>query len=32
MIENVVVGFEDPVGEPIVADELPDIFDRVQFG
>ena len=26
-----VVGFEDAVGEPIVADELPDVLDRVQF-
>ncbi len=32
MIKNVVVGFEDRVGEPIVTDELPDILDWVQFG
>jgi len=32
MIKNVVVGFEDRVREPIVADELPDILNWVQFG
>ena len=32
VIDDVVVGLEDAVGEPVVADELPDVFDRVQFG
>jgi hypothetical protein len=32
VVEDVVVGAEDPVGEPVVADELPDVFDRVEFG
>ena len=32
MIDDIVVGFEYAVGEPVVAHELPDIFDRVQFG
>jgi hypothetical protein len=32
VIEDVVVGAEDAVGEPVVADELPDVFDRVEFG
>jgi len=32
LIEDVVVGFENPVREPVVADELPDIFDWVQLG
>lgn len=32
MIEDGVVGREDVVGEPVVANELPDVFDRVQFG
>lgn len=31
MIDDVVVGFEDPVGEPVFAHEEPEIFDRVQF-
>ena len=26
------VGAEDAVGEPVVADELPDILDRIEFG
>ena len=32
VVDDVVVGVEDPVGEPVVAYELPDVFDRVQFG
>ena len=28
MVEDVVVGFEDAVREPIVAHELPDVLDR----
>src|ERR1700737_47107 len=32
VVKDVVVGGEDTVGEPIVADELPDVFDRVEFG
>ena len=31
-IDDCVVGFEDTVGEVILAEELPDILDRVQFG
>ena len=31
MIEDVVIRFEDPVGEPVVAHELPDIFHRVEL-
>ena len=31
MIDEIVVGFEDAVGEPVVAHELPDIFDRVEL-
>ena len=31
MVDDVVVGCEDPVGKPVLAHELPDIFDRVQF-
>lgn len=32
MGENVVVGLEDPVRQPIVAHELPDVFDRIELG
>jgi hypothetical protein len=32
MIENVVVGVEDAVGELVVAHELSDIFHRVELG
>ena len=32
MVDNVVVGFEEAVGEPVVAHELPDVFLRVEFG
>ena len=30
--DDVVVAFEHVVGEPIVAQELPDIFGRIEFG
>ena len=29
--DDLVVGFEDTVGEPVLADELPDVFDRIEF-
>ena len=32
MIEDVVVALEGAVREPVVADELPDVFDGVEFG
>ena len=31
VIEEVVVGGEDAVGQPVVAHELPEVLDRVQF-
>jgi hypothetical protein len=31
MIDDIVVGFEDTVREPVVAHVLPDIFDRIEF-
>ena len=31
MVDDVIVGFEDPVREPVVAEELPDVFLSVQF-
>ena len=30
-VEDIVMGFEDPVGEPVVAQELPDVLHRVQL-
>jgi len=32
VVDDVIVGFEDPVGEPVVAHELPDVLDRVELG
>ena len=32
VIENIFIGFEDAVREPVVAHELPDVLDRVQLG
>jgi hypothetical protein len=30
VIDTVMLAAEDAVGEPVVAEELPDILDRVQ--
>lgn len=32
VVVDVIVGFEDAVGQPVVAHELPYILDRVQLG
>ena len=32
VIEDVALGSEDPVGEPILAQVLPDVLDWVEFG
>ena len=32
MVEDIVVGFEDAVRQPIVAHELPDVLDRIELG
>ena len=32
MVDEIIVGFEDAVREPIVAHELPDVFHRVELG
>ncbi len=32
VVEDILVGLEDPVREPVVAHELPDVLDRVQLG
>jgi len=31
VIEDGAIGGEDPVGEPVVAQELPEVLDRVQL-
>ena len=31
VIDEIVIGFEDAVGEPVIAHKLPDVFDRVEF-
>ena len=32
MVNDVVIGFKDAVGEPVVSHELPDVFGGVEFG
>ena len=32
MVENVLVGFEDPVGQPVVAHELPEVLSGIELG
>ena len=32
MIDEIVVGLKDAVGEPVVAEKLPDVFDWIEFG
>ena len=32
MIDDVVIGLEDAVGEPVVAHELPYVLDRIELG
>jgi hypothetical protein len=32
MVDEIVVGCEDAIGEPVVAHELPDVFLGVEFG
>ena len=32
MIEDVVIVFEDTVGEPVVAHKLPDVLDGIELG
>ena len=31
VIDDIVVGFEDTIGYPIVAHELPDVFGRIEL-
>ena len=30
-IDDLLVGFEDAVRQPVVAHELPDVFDRIEL-
>ena len=30
--DEIVIGFEDTVGEPVVAHKLPDVLDRIELG
>jgi hypothetical protein len=32
VVDDVVIGFEDAVREPVIAHELPDILDRARPG
>ena len=32
VVDDVVVGFEDAVRQPVVTHELPDVLDRVELG
>lgn len=32
VVEDIVVGREYTVGEPVITHELPDVLDRVEFG
>jgi hypothetical protein len=32
VINEIIVRFENTVGEPVVAHELPDVLDRVELG
>lgn len=31
MLDDIVVGREDPIGQPVVAHELLDIFNGIEF-
>jgi hypothetical protein len=32
VIDEIIIGFEDTIGEPVVAHKLPDVFNRVELG
>ncbi len=32
VVDDVVIGFEDAVRQPVFAHELPDVFDGIEFG
>ena len=31
MIDEIIIGFKDAVGELVIAEKLPDVFDWVEF-
>jgi hypothetical protein len=31
VVEDIVVGFEDAIGQPVVAHEFPDVLDRIEL-
>ena len=32
VVDEIVIGFEDAIAEPVVPHELPDVFHRIEFG
>ena len=32
MVDDILVGFDDAIGEPVISHELPDVLDGVQLG
>ena len=32
VIDEIIVRFEDAVGEPVIAHKLPDVLDRIELG
>ena len=32
MIDDILAAVEDAIGEPVLADELPDVLDRIELG
>jgi hypothetical protein len=32
MLDDIVIGCEDAVRQPVIAHELPDILDRIELG
>ena len=32
VVDEIVVRFEDAVRQPVVTQELPDVFDRIELG
>ena len=32
VVDEIVVRFEDTVRQPVVTQELPDVFDRIELG
>ena len=32
VVDDILIGFEDAVREPVFTDELPDVFNGIEFG